>query len=164
MQVTLNLDVERMLPDFVRRRFIVKQQTLLPNQRRGGVLGKIRMSDPTLNRITKGVRAGFSNEVKLVFFFFFANTKLKVLSQFCFDSYGNISTQDDTYDRVSFFPQSESSQLGTRLDDVLGKMKAFKDQLKQVSQELEETKSLLRAIAKKNGVEMEQDVEPERTL
>ena len=87
-----------------------------------------------------------------------------MLSQFCFDSYGNISTQDDTYDRVSFFPQSESSQLGTRLDDVLGKMKAFKDQLKQVSQELEETKSLLRAIAKKNGVEMEQDVEPERTL
>ena len=31
------------------------------------------------------------------------------------------------------------SQLGTRLDDVLGKMKGFKDQLKQVSQELEGT-------------------------
>lgn len=75
MQVTLNLDVERMLPDFVRRRFIVKQQTLLPNQRRGGVLGKIRMSDPTLNRITKGVRAGFSNEVKLVFFLLTRNWK-----------------------------------------------------------------------------------------
>ena len=38
------------------------------------------------------------------------------------------------------------SQLGMRLDDVLSKMKAFKDQLKQVSQELEGTKSLLQTL------------------
>ena len=48
--------------------------------------------------------------------------------------------------------QSELSQLGTRLDDVLCKMKAFKDQLKQVSQELEGTKSLLQAVARETGV------------
>ena len=48
--------------------------------------------------------------------------------------------------------QSELSQLGTRLDDVLVKMKAFKDQLKQVSQELEGTKSLLQAVARETGV------------
>ena len=32
------------------------------------------------------------------------------------------------------------------------KMKAFKDQLKQVSQELEGTKSLLQAVARETGV------------
>jgi chaperonin cofactor prefoldin len=49
------------------------------------------------------------------------------------------------------------SQLGSRLDDILGKMKTFKDQLKQVSQELEGTKSLLQAMAKKNGVDFTED-------
>lgn len=53
--------------------------------------------------------------------------------------------------------QSEMSQLGSRLDDILGKMKTFKDQLKQVSQELEGTKSLLQAMAKKNGVDFTED-------
>lgn len=65
MQVTLNLDVERMLPDFIRRRFIVKQQTILPNQKKGGFLAKFLMNDNALNRITKGIRAGISNEVSL---------------------------------------------------------------------------------------------------
>lgn len=50
--------------------------------------------------------------------------------------------------------QSEMSQLANRLEDVLGKMKAFKDQLKQVSQDLEGTKSLLEAMAKKTGVDL----------
>ena len=45
------------------------------------------------------------------------------------------------------------SQLSSRLDEVLGKMKGFKDQLKQVSQELDSTKNLLHAMAKKNGVD-----------
>ena len=51
------------------------------------------------------------------------------------------------------------SQLANRLEDVLGKMKAFKDQLKQVSQELEGSKSLLEAVAKKTGVDLEQENE-----
>ena len=54
MQVTLNLDVERMLPDCIRRRFIVKQQTVYPNEKRGMVT-KILREENTLNRITKGV-------------------------------------------------------------------------------------------------------------
>ena len=59
-----------------------------------------------------------------------------------------------------YFPiwfQSELSQLGTRLDDVLGKMKAFKDQLKQVSQELEGNKTLLQAVAKQTGLEFTEE-------
>ena len=42
--------------------------------------------------------------------------------------------------------------MGTRLDDVLAKMKAFKDQLKQVSQDLDGTRTLLQAVAKKVDV------------
>lgn len=53
--------------------------------------------------------------------------------------------------------QSELSQLGTRLDDVLAKMKAFKDQLKQVSQEVDGTKALLQAVAEKTGVNVMDD-------
>ncbi len=45
------------------------------------------------------------------------------------------------------------SQLSSRLDEVLGKMKGFKDQMKQVSQELDSTKSLLQAMAKKSGID-----------
>ena len=53
--------------------------------------------------------------------------------------------------------QSEISQLGIRLSAVLGKMKEFKDHLKQVSQDLEGTKSLLQAVAKKVEVTEAED-------
>jgi hypothetical protein len=62
MQVDLNLDVERMLPDFIRRRFIVKQETLYPNRKRG-ILSKILHDDNTLSKITKGVIVADSNQV-----------------------------------------------------------------------------------------------------
>ena len=51
------------------------------------------------------------------------------------------------------------SQLGARLDDVLTKMKAFKDQMKHVTQEIESSKILLNAVAKKSGIETFEDEE-----
>ena len=53
--------------------------------------------------------------------------------------------------------QSEMSLLGSRLDAVLAKMKAFKDQLKQVSQEVDSSKSVLQALAKKSGVDFTEE-------
>ena len=49
------------------------------------------------------------------------------------------------------------SLLGSRLDAVLAKMKAFKDQLKQVSQEVDSSKSVLQALAKKSGVDFTEE-------
>ena len=73
MQVTLNLDVERMLPDFIRRRFIVKKQTLYPNVRRSCFSGMLRAGDDDISEIAKGVLADVHNQVcmllmKLFFF------------------------------------------------------------------------------------------------
>ena len=74
MQVTLNLDVERMLPDFIRRRFIVKKQTLYPNVRRSCFSGLLRAGDDDISEIAKGVLADVHNQVctmllmKLIFF------------------------------------------------------------------------------------------------
>jgi len=113
MQVTLILDVERILPDCIRRRFILKQQTIYPNEKRG-IFTNIFAEGNTLTRITKGVLQ-------------------------------DISTQ------------SEMSLLGSRLDAVLAKMKAFKDQLKQVSQEVDSSKSVLQALAKKSGVDFTEE-------
>ena len=62
MQVTLNLDVERMLPDFIRRRFIVKKQTLYPNVRRSCFSGILRDEDD-ISEIAKGVLADVHNQV-----------------------------------------------------------------------------------------------------
>lgn len=138
MQVTLNLDVERMLPDFIRRRFIVKKQTLYPNVRRSCFSGLLRAGDDDISEIAKGVLADVHNQVctmllmKLIFF--------KRWIYLC-----------------STIFQSEISQLGIRLSAVLGKMKEFKDHLKQVSQDLEGTKSLLQAVAKKVEVTEAED-------
>ena len=63
MQVTLNLDVERMLPDFIRRRFIVKKQTLYPNVRRSCFSGILR--DDDISEIAKGVLADVHNQVPI---------------------------------------------------------------------------------------------------
>ena len=62
MQVTLNLDVERILPDFIRRRFIVRKQTLYPNVKKG-LFSRILRDDSTLGTITKGVVADVSSQV-----------------------------------------------------------------------------------------------------
>ena len=63
-QVTLNLDVERILPDFVRRRFIVRQETVLPNQSKS-IFAKVFQDDNTLKRIAHTVVAK-GNEVSAV--------------------------------------------------------------------------------------------------
>ena len=67
MQVTLNLDVERMLPDFIRRRFIVKKQTLYPNVRRSCFSGILRDEDD-ISEIAKGVLADVHNQVPIPIF------------------------------------------------------------------------------------------------
>ena len=113
MQVGMALDVEKLLPDFIRRRFIVKKLSVYPRKKIG--LLSILIGDAnSLGKITKGVVADISS-------------------------------------------QSEMSQLANRLEDILGKMKTFKDQLKQVSSELEGTKSLMEAVAKKSGVDLIED-------
>ena len=46
MQVTLNLEVEKMLPDFMRRRVLVKQETLFPNKKKS-IFSKVLNDDNT---------------------------------------------------------------------------------------------------------------------
>ena len=66
MQVTLILDVERILPDFIRRRFIVKEQTVYPNEKRS-IVSTIFKEGNTLNRITKGVVQDIGSQVNQAF-------------------------------------------------------------------------------------------------
>ena len=54
MQVNLVLDVEKLMPDFLRRKFMVQQETVLPNKRLG-VLSSILNDNGTLNRISLSV-------------------------------------------------------------------------------------------------------------
>ena len=54
MQVTLNLDVEKMLPDFLRRKVIKRSETVFPNQKKN-ILAMIFQDDNTLKRIAKAV-------------------------------------------------------------------------------------------------------------
>ena len=65
MQVTLILDVERILPDCIRRRFIVKQQTIYPNEKRG-IVTNILAEGNTLTRITKGVVQEYNSQVYMI--------------------------------------------------------------------------------------------------
>ena len=46
MQVNLNLEVEKMLPDFVKRRVLVKQETLFPNKKKS-IFSKVLNDDNT---------------------------------------------------------------------------------------------------------------------
>ena len=46
MQVTLNLEVEKMMPDFMRRRVLVKQETLFPNKKKS-IFSKVLNDDNT---------------------------------------------------------------------------------------------------------------------
>ena len=45
--------------------------------------------------------------------------------------------------------QTEISQINTRVDDVLGKMKTLKDQMKQMSEDQNQMIDILRSIAEK---------------
>lgn len=54
MQVTLNLDVEKMLPDFLRRKVIRRMETVYPNQKKN-ILSKVFQDDNTLKRIAKAI-------------------------------------------------------------------------------------------------------------
>ncbi|XP_071749523.1 transient receptor potential cation channel subfamily A member 1 homolog [Lepeophtheirus salmonis] len=52
MQVTLNLDVEKLLPDCLRRKFLIRKEKIYPNKQSQG------WGDPTLTRITQIILAG----------------------------------------------------------------------------------------------------------
>jgi hypothetical protein len=55
MQVNLNLDVEKKLPEWLRRKIIVRGETIYPNKRRN-ILAKFFYDDYTLQRITRNVK------------------------------------------------------------------------------------------------------------
>ena len=67
----MNLDVEKMLPDFIRRRFIIKKESLKPNEKRN-TISKFFLDDTTLKRISNAVVAD-GNEVH------FLPIKLKII-------------------------------------------------------------------------------------
>ncbi len=54
MQVELNLDVEKMLPGFIRRKFTIRRETVHPNGG-GGIVSKMLNDDTTLRRISLAV-------------------------------------------------------------------------------------------------------------
>ena len=57
MQVNLNLDMERMLPNFIKRRYIIKEDEVYPNEPKS-VLNTYMLSDnDTLQRIVDEVVA-----------------------------------------------------------------------------------------------------------
>ena len=74
-----------MLPDFIRRRFVIRKQTLYPNVKRG-LFSRILSDGNTLATITKGVVADASSQVcifKISLFLhirIFKNVKEKSLS------------------------------------------------------------------------------------
>ena len=59
--MNLNLDVEKMLPDFIRRRFIIRKESVRPNEKRNAIL-KFFLDDTTLKRIATAIIAD-GNEV-----------------------------------------------------------------------------------------------------
>lgn len=54
IQVSLNLDVEKMLPDLISRKFIQRQETVFPNKKKN-ICSKVFQDDNTLKRIGKAV-------------------------------------------------------------------------------------------------------------
>ena len=54
IQVNLNLDVEKLLPDFIRRRIIIRKESVRPNEKRNPIL-KFLLDDTTLKRIASAV-------------------------------------------------------------------------------------------------------------
>ncbi len=54
MQVELNLDVEKMLPPFIRRKFTIRRESVFPNSG-GGLVSRILNDDTTLRRISQAV-------------------------------------------------------------------------------------------------------------
>ena len=59
----MNLDVEKMLPDFIRRKFIIRKESVRPNEKRNAIL-KFFLDDTTLKRIASAVVAD-GNEVSI---------------------------------------------------------------------------------------------------
>ena len=58
MQVNLNLDMERMLPNFIKRRYIIKEDEVYPNATKSALLNTYLLSDnDTLQRIVDSVVA-----------------------------------------------------------------------------------------------------------
>ena len=57
----MNLDVEKILPDFIRRRFIIRKESVRPNEKRNAIL-KFLKDDTTLKRIANAIVAD-GNEV-----------------------------------------------------------------------------------------------------
>ena len=88
MQVSLNLDVEKMLPDFLRRRFIIRQENLFPNIKRN-ILSKILKDDNTVKRIARDVVEGGGE------------TEINQLSNKMDDVTGEISLFKDEVKRIS---------------------------------------------------------------
>ncbi len=56
MQVTLNLDVEKMLPDVLRRKYIIKSEEVYPNKTKS-VLLNVYHDNNTLKRISNEIIA-----------------------------------------------------------------------------------------------------------
>ena len=65
MQVNLTLDVERMLPDFLKKKFILRQQTVWPNKR-FGIWTRFLNDANLLTRITKSVLEGEREVSRLI--------------------------------------------------------------------------------------------------
>ena len=63
-----------------------------------------------------------------------------------------------------FFFQSEMSEMLSRIDNVLYKMKHVEDQLKQLCQGQDESARLVQAIANKSGVEINENITPKSLI
>ena len=57
-----------------------------------------------------------------------------------------------------FLFQSEMSEMLSRMDNVLCKMKHLEEQLKQVCQGQDDSTRLVQAIANKSGVEIDKNI------
>lgn len=123
MQVSLNLDVEKLLPDFIRRRMVIRQETVYPNVKKN-ILAKIFYDDNTLRRIARTV-AEEENEVSC--------------SVSCFVW--------AMFKRLLHF-QSDTQKLTRRQEEILLKLRTVKDSIKGLNEDLEEIK---RAVRSRSG-------------
>ena len=53
--------------------------------------------------------------------------------------------------------ESELSQLGTRMEDVAGKLRSLKEQMKQISDDQVAASRILHSLAKQQGLTIELD-------
>ncbi len=136
MQVELNLDVEKLLPEWIRRRFMVKEETVYPNKRIG-ILSRILNDNSTLNQLAQAVVAK-GHEVGM--------------SKMLLRKFGKRKTWF-----FCFFFQTLLQRVEVKVDDLENKIRLIKENMKTLSLDLDSMKNLQGRMARDQGLDYEEE-------